>query len=224
MSTDERTAEQAIEMVREIARTDDAPTAVDLHLDRTREHTPHFTRMRTEWSGEEGAHVRGLKAIVDGRIMVLFSGAYVLMNDLYTVVREPMVDEDTGLIHTDQFGFPVWVKTESGAYREDYSNLGIRQREEFLFRITTGIFGWKQTAADLWGEAMFAKAQWEEAFSTGFVEPTGRLTVDDRTQRGRMHSLEERYFSIFQSLLSRKADGIISSLELLGQRIKDVNA
>ena len=214
---------QAEAAVREASKEADSTALVDPHEDRTRElKTPGFQRMRTDWHGADAAQISGLRHIVDGRILHLFPDAFMLMNDIYQVVREPVWDPATGDTIKDANGFDVWARSDSGAFIEDYTRLGIRDRENFLFRITTGIFEWKQTAADLWGDAMFAKAQWEEAMSRGFTEPEGRLTVDDRTNRARVNSVDERYFSIFQSLLSRRADAVVSGMELLGQRLKDV--
>lgn len=214
---------QAEQAIREAVEEADSPADVRVHEDHTRElRTPGFSRMRTDWHGEDAVQINGLKYIVDGRILALFQDAFVLMNDLWDIVREPQRDPDTGFPVKDAHGFNVWARTESGAFIEDYSKLGIREREDLLFRITTNIFEWKQQAADLWGEAMFSKALWEEAYSRGFTEPTGRLTVDDRTNRARVYATEERYFSIFQTLLSRKADAVVSSVELLAQRLKDV--
>lgn len=223
-TTPEDVARQAQVVIREESREADSTSEVKVHEDHTREmRTPGFSRMRTEWGGAEGAHVAALRAIVDGQMLRLFSDAYVIMNDLWDIVRQPCHTAE-GEVITDAHGFPIWARTESGAFIEDYSNLGIRQREDFLFRITTSIFEWKQTAADLWGDAMFAKAIWEENFAHGFVDPVGRLTVEDRTQRARVAATQDRYFAIFQSLMSRKADAIVSSMELIGQRLKDVIA
>jgi hypothetical protein len=218
----DRLERQAEHAVREASEEAEQSAEVRVHEDHTREtKTPGFSRMRTEWHGEDAVQVASLRHIVEGRILHLFPDAFVLMNDLYEQVREPVRDPDTGFPLTDAHGFSVWARTESGAFIEDYSRLGIREREDFLFRITTNIFEWKQTQADLWGDAMFAKAQWEEAMSAGFVAPTGRMTVDDRTHRGRVNSTDERYFAIFQALLSRRADAVVDSLTLLGQRLKD---
>jgi hypothetical protein len=209
--------------VRDESEANESVADVHVHPDHTRELlTPGFSRMRTDWREEDGAQMSALRSIVDGRILSLFPDAFVLMNDLWDVVREPVRDRDTGFPLTDSHGFNIWIRSDSGAFIEDYSRLGLREREDFLFRITTNIFEWKQRQADLWGDAMFSKAMWEEAFSVGFTEPLGRLTVDDRTNRARVYATDERYFSIFQSLLSRKADAVIGSLELLSQRLKDV--
>jgi hypothetical protein len=67
----------------------------------------------------------------------------------------------------------------------------------------------------MWGSAMFAKGIWEEAFAYGYTTPRGKFTIDDRTQFGHLQSIEERYFAIFQSVLSRRADALVRSLQRL---------
>lgn len=202
----------------------DNPGEVRVHEDHTRENrTPGFTRMRTDWHGPEKAQVDSLRGIVDGRIMTLFPDAFVVMADLFEIVREPVFNQATGEPILDPRGMVVWARNENGAFIEDYSRLGLREREDLLFRITSNLFEWQQTRADLWGDAMFAKAQWEEAFSDGFINTPGtRPTVDDKTNRARSHATDERYFAIFQTLMSKKADAVVQSMELLGQRLKDV--
>lgn len=196
---------------------------VDLHEDRTRENrTPGFSRMRTEWEGSDAQTVAEVTGIVNNRIVQNFASAYAIMNELYEIVREPVHDE-YGTILKDAYGFTIWRQTPSGSYVEDYSRLGHKERENLLFEITTNIFAWEQAAANAWGEAMFAKAMFEERFALQFQDtPGGRPTVDDRTQYARSEAREERYFAIFQSLYSRRADAIVRSMQLLGQRLKDV--
>jgi len=208
--------------VREASKDADKTAEVRVHEDETKElKTPGFSRMRTDWYGSDAVQIQSLRAIVDGRILNLFSDAFVIMNEVYDLVREVEVNEETGEFQVDQHGFKVWARHPSGAFIEDFTVLTQGQKEDLLFRITTRIFEWKQTSADLWGEAMFAKAQWEEAMAIGFDEPPGKLTVDDRTQKGRLASREERYFAIFLSLISRRADAVVGSMELLAQRLKD---
>lgn len=195
---------------------------VDLHEDRTRENrTPGFSRMRTDWTGNDAMVVAQVTGIVDNRILMNFADAYAVMHELYEVVREPITD-DQGTMLQDAHGFTLWRRNGSGAYIEDYSRLTTKDRESLLFQITTRIFEWEQKAADAWGEAMFAKAQFEERFALTFAAAPGtRPTVDDRTQHARSEAREERYFAIFQSLYSRKAEAIVRSMTLLSQRLKD---
>lgn len=217
---DERAAELA---VREASADAEVPATVEPHEDRTREmRFTGFTRMRTDWQGHDAIQLQSIQGIVEGRLLGLFPGIYQLMTELFDLVREPATTP-TGEVMTDRHGFTVWARSETGAYIEDYSRLTGRQREDFLFRITTNIFEWQQSAADLWGEAMFAKVQWEEAMAQGFLESsTGKNTDEARTQRGRLASSDDRYFAIFLSLISRKADSLVRSMELISQRLKDV--
>ena len=105
---------------------------------------------------------------------------------------------------------------------EDFSKLRQPQKEHFMFSLTTRLFLWQQQAADVWAEAMFAKAQWEERFSIGYDAGRGG-TIEGRTAKGRIDAREERYFAVLMSVHSRKADALVRSLELLTQRLKGLN-
>lgn len=211
---------------RQVMAEVDTPAEVDLHEDRTRElRTPGFSRMRTEWDSADAQVVARVMGIVDNLVIQNFSDAFAVMHELYEIVREPEVNPQTGEVLTDAHGFTVWKRSTTGAYVEDYSRLGHKQKENLLFQITTRIFDWEQRAADAWGEAMFAKAMFEERFALTFqATPGAKPTVDDRTQFARGSSTDERYFAIFQSLYSRKAEALVRSLVLLNQRIKDTMA
>lgn len=182
--------------------------------------TPGFARMRTQWNSEDRRIIQHAQSAVEGRILANFEDAYQVMYEVYDLVRTPEVDERTGEVKTDQWGFTVWKKSVSGSYEEDWTALTSKQRQNLLFTITTRLFDWEQRAADAWGEAMFAKAQFEERFAIGFDEPMSG-TVDDRRAHANIESREERYFAIFLTLYSRKADAVVRTLSLLGQRIKD---
>lgn len=67
---------------------------------------------------------------------------------------------------------------------------------------------------------MFAKALWTESFSHYFDEPM-RGTVDDRTAKGNVKSAEERYFALYLSSVSRKADALVKSMDRLTLRLRD---
>lgn len=182
--------------------------------------TPGFSRMRTQWNSADRQVIQHAQSVVDGRILHNFEDAYQVMHEVYDLVRTPEVNPETGEILTDQWGFPIWKKTNTGSYEEDWSRLTKRERENLLFTITTRLFDWEQRAADAWGEAMFAKAQFEERFAIGFDEPMSG-TVDDRRAHANIESREERYFAIFLTLYSRKAEAVVRTLSLLGQRLKD---
>lgn len=191
---------------------------IDVERDRMFEGTL-FSRMRMDWRGDDAIVVKRARDAVEGRILTNFSNAYAIMSDLYDVVRTPQRDE-SGQVVRDPFGFPIWTRLPSGAFEEDWSRLTTRQREDFLYRITTQLFDWEQMAADAWGEAMLAKAQWQEKFSVEYDRPAAG-TIEDRTAVGNTHSADERYFAIFLSWYSRRADAIVRQQTLLSQRLKD---
>ncbi len=180
---------------------------------------PGWQRMRLDWRSEDGDRLRSVLRTVDDRVIENFADAFVLMHELFEVVRKPEVDAD-GAAMLDRHGFPIWKRTPAGGWEEDWTALGSREREQFLFQITTRLFDWELRAADAWGEAMFARAMWEERFSIDFDAPISG-TIEDRTAVGKMGAADERYFALFVSLYSRKSESIVRSLNLLGQRLKD---
>ncbi|MET7363318.1 hypothetical protein ABZS76_33440 [Streptomyces sp. NPDC005562] len=214
--------DQAHRVIGDIARETDEPLDIDIDPDRTREtSTTGFARMRTDWRPGDATEIQGIVQQAQGIIHREFPDAYLVMNELWHLVREPVTEPGTGEIATDVFGWPQWVKLPSGAYREDYTRLSAREKDDFLLRITTGLLEWEQKASTTWLEAMMAKGRWEEAMATGFISPTGRVTVEERTQRGRAYAAEDRYHAIFRAAVSRSAEQLIRSMERLGQRLKD---
>lgn len=203
--------DQAEDVVEDPARSDNSPMGIFA--------STGLSRMKFQWGGEDAQVVAMAQSSVDDRLRVNFRDAYQIMHDLFMLVRESEVDE-SGEVMRDQYGWPIWKRTPSGGWVEDWSILNRRQKEDFLFQITTRLFAWEMAAADAWGEAMFAKAHWEERFAVAYDAPvTG--TIQDRTSKGRVAAAEDRYFAIFQSLYSRKADAILRTLGLLAQRLKD---
>lgn len=181
--------------------------------------TPGFSRMTLNWQGDDRDVIKAAKDAVDGRIVEEFRDAYQVMHHVYDLVREPEVDEH-GEVITDRFGFKVWRRTPEGDYEENWGRLTLAQRENLLFAITTRLFDWEQRAANIWGEAMFSKAKWEERFAIKYDEPMAG-TIDDREAKGHIGSTEERYFAIYQSWASKKADAVVRTMSLLAQRLKD---
>lgn len=181
--------------------------------------TPGFSRIRTEWRGDDALIVQRVQGAVEEKLIHGFPDAYALMNEVYDLVRTPELDGG-GNPRKDRYGFIIWARTPTGSYDEDWSRLTRAQRETFMFEITTRIFGWEQQAVMLWTEAMLAKAQFEERFSIAYDLPMSG-TIEDRTAAGKMDAADERYFAIYCAALSRGADSIVNSLKLLGQRLKD---
>lgn len=212
------------EVVRDEVKEFATPDAVQLPEERARKfRTTGFSRMRTEWQGEDRLQMQRVTKIMQAAHDEMFEDAELILYNLLIVVREPQVDED-GNIMPGPDGLPLWRRNNSGSYVEDWTKLTSREREKFLFQITTNLYLWEQRAADVWGEAMFAKAIWEEKFSIGYESLEGtRPTIDDRTARGKIEAASEKYFALYVSWLSRKADALVRTMTLLSQRLKDVH-
>lgn len=216
-------AEEAVE---EAAKNADTPAEPELPDERARRFkTPGFSRMTLEWRGDDAKVMALVKNRVNTLIGEQFTDAFDIMHAFYELVREPVRLD--GEIQRDGFGFTVWQRTPTGGYVENWDRINHRERERFLYLITTRLFDWQQRAADAWAEAMMSKAIWEEEFATAFesLPPVSatRPTIQDRENRGRKGSAEARYFAIMWSYYSRKADGICRAMELLSQRLKDVH-
>lgn len=185
--------------------------------------SPGFARMRVAWSGQDRETIAMVTTTVDRKLGETFSSAFSVMWALYEVVREPETNTD-GEVVTDVLGVPQWRKDHNGEYVEDWAKLTGRQRERFLFQITTRLFEWEQLAANAWGEAMLSKAKWEDSFSIGYESLPGNKTIEARTARGNLEAREDRYFAVYCTLYSRKADALVRTMQLLGQRLKDVHS
>lgn len=207
---------------------DEARKAADEMLDMSEEpvekeeanfRTPRFQRMRFSLDRDTQTIINRARASVDAQMTRIFSDAYWILNEFWDVVREPERDE-AGEPRVDSRGLTIWAVKPNGMYDEDFSKLTRAQRERFMFLITARIFAWEQLSAELWGDAMFARARFEERFAIGYDEPVSG-TVDDRKARGNLQAAEERYYAIFVTTLSRRADALVRSMERLSLRLKD---
>lgn len=209
------------EEVEEADKPMDDPFTEDRTLDfeRTGE-----SRMRTDWRDEDAAAIRGLHELLDREMLVHFAGAYQVMNEFWEIVRDPAVDRKTGEVQKDEYGWTVWTRNEFGAFNEDYSKLTHADIKHFLFRITTQLFGWEQAAATLRGDSLYAKAVWRQAFAQGYQDSrtSGGRTVEDRLQAGTLFAEEDRFFGLFETVLSQRADALVRSMNLISQRLKDI--
>jgi hypothetical protein len=181
--------------------------------------TPGFHRMRTDWRGEDRIVWDQVKSTAERRILQDYKEVFDLLTDLYMIVRTPATNDD-GEILRDNFGAIVWARDDLGRVIENYSDLSKRQKEDFMFRFSTRMVLWEQWAADAWGQAMFAKARWEEGFATEYDKPR-QGTIEDRTAKGKIGSLTERYTAVYMTYYSRKAEAVCRSVERLVQRLKD---
>lgn len=181
--------------------------------------TAGFSRMRTEWRADDRAIIESVQKTISNVITTNFPDALQTMYEIYEEVRQAALDaHNVPIIDAD--GLPRWERSHSGAYIEDWSSITRAQREHWLFVITTHLFEWEQRAAQIWTEAMFAKAQWEERYSISFEAPIAG-TVDDRKAHANVDAADERYFAIFTTSYSRRADALVRSMERIALRLRD---
>lgn len=209
----------------EVAEGHDEPLEPDPAPDRTRVFEPVlFTRMRTRWSRDEQDVVEMAAQQVEEELNVEFADAYRILNRAYSLVRDVARDPHTGEPLTDEQGFAIWVKDENGMYREDWSRLTDRDKEDLLHQITTRLVLWEQRSEELRAEALFAKAMWEERFALSFAEATApegarRPTEADRTQHAQAAAREQRYLAVYMTVRSNKAQALVRSMERWAMRL-----
>jgi hypothetical protein len=213
---------QAQEQVEIAADEFEAPPAVELPEERiTKFRSPGFARLRLEWRNrDEATIVAAVQRSTDDKVVALFRDAYEVMYMIYEAVRDAEVDPATGEPKSDRHGFVIWKQNEYGGYDDRFNQLTVAQREDFMFLIRSRLFDWEQRAARLWGDSMLAKAMWEETWAIAYDAPR-EGTIDDRKAVANKKAAEEKYFAIVQTLLSRKADALVRTMDRLGQTLKD---
>jgi hypothetical protein len=190
---------------------------------RTEFKTPGFSRMQLGMDSDSRAVMAMVHDTVEQTIFTEFYDLYLVLHELYELVRTPVMDGDLPRREPGT-GLTVWARNETGAFIEDWGKLGGKERERFLFLINTRIFEWQEKRDRMWADSMYAKTRWEEAFAIGWRDcESGKRTEGDRTSAGRLGSVEERYYAIFVTYLSRRADSLVRNMEQLAQRIKDVH-
>lgn len=207
--------------------TQEDPLAADIPPDRTRQFaSTGFSRMHTGWSGDDRDKVLELEALAGEIVKDRFPVAYALMERIRRTVRTQAVDKHTGEFLAYPDGTPVWEKDELGIPVENWSLMNDTDRGDLLGIILTHMFEWELEAAGIWADAMYAKGIWEEKFAQGFTAlppgvVSGKPTIDDRTQWGHKNAVENRYFALFRSSLSRKADGILKVMRALQRHLEN---
>jgi hypothetical protein len=198
--------------------TAEEPMVSDPHPDRTHETTrAGFSRMRTGWRGDDADKVMELEGLSDRIIRRRFAVAFGIIDRIHAHVRTQAFSRDTGEYLVYEDGTPQWVKDEFGVPVEDWGLLADKDRLNLLGTIHSHMFEWQMVKANIWAEAMYAKGEWEEIFSRGYTSlpghvVSGKPTIEDRTHHSQKNAAEERYFALFESALSRKADGIVSAV------------
>jgi hypothetical protein len=227
--SEKSTEEQVREVLENLDRPEDAageePLAAETAPDRTRQFTHvNFSRMRTGWQGDDAETVQVINAVALDIVRKRLPVAFALMNQVYKAVRQPETDGD-GVVLVNPDGSPRWVLDE-GVPVEHWEDLGDRERRRFLGIIVSHMFEWELAAAELWGNAMYAKGIWEEMFADGFTAipagvVSGKPTIDDRTQWGHKNAARDRYFALFRSGISRRAEGILKAMKGLEYHLRE---
>lgn len=192
------------------------PGETDLKFD-----TPGFGRMRTDWRGDDLRVLRQVESAVNKLLWAEFWSLFVVQDEFQAVVRDPLMrpDDPTKPL-LDEDGAQAWAcDPVTGLPEEDWTRLTDRHRYHFQHQIVNMLFAWEQSAEKLRGRSLFAKAKWEELFASGFeslpAKTATKPTVEDREQRARRIAAQERYFAIFASSLSRRADALVRSMTRL---------
>jgi hypothetical protein len=182
-----------------------------------------FSRPKMEWTPEQRLNIVSMHQAVNDRLLQTFEDAYRVMHELFELIREPVMVN--GEVIRDRNGNPEYRKTAAGLPVEDWGKLTSRERERFLYLITTRLFVWEQRATEAWAESMYAKVEWEMSFSDGFakLEQGQKDTIEGRTAQGKLNAREDHYMAIFVTYYSRKADSLVRSMERLSQRLKDIH-
>lgn len=199
--------------------TAEEPMVSDPHPDRTHENTrAGFSRMRSTWGTEDARKIVELEALSDRIIRNRFAVAFGVMASIHAHVRSQKFNKATGEYLTYEDGTPQWEKDEFGVPVEDWGMLADKDRLRLLGTIHSHMFEWEIVKANMWAEAMYAKGEWEEIFSRGYTSlpghvVSGKPTIEDRTNHAQKNAAQERYFALFESALSRKADGIVGAIK-----------
>jgi hypothetical protein len=212
------------EVTRDQAAELDQPIDPQLPDERKRRfNTPGMSRIRMEWLPEQQLAINRMHKAIDDRLANEYGDAFGLMFELYRVIREPIMRNGEPIL--DSQGLPQWKVSPTGQYVEDWGKLNMKQRERFLYQITTRLFVWEQRATEAWAESMYAKVEWEMSFSTGYDQPGEgtKDTIEGRTARGKLAARDDHFLAIFRTYYSRKAEALVRSLERISQRLKDVH-
>lgn len=210
--------------------TTEEPMSSDPHPDRTRENArTSFSRMRTSWEDADARMLMEMEAMAERIVRRRFAVIFAVRARVHAHVRSQAFDEKSGAYLTYDDGTPMWVTDEFGVPVEDWGMLADRDRENLLGVIATHMFEWEIAKANTWFEAMTAKGQWEEVFSRGYTAMPGHLvsgkpTIEDRTHHSQKNAASARYFALFESYISRMADGLVASVKGLQRVLENTGA
>ncbi len=192
----------------------------------------NFSRMRWDWRSDDARDLDRAEAMVDEVISEEFGEAFSILDEIWSIVRDPKPDpDDPSRQALDEHGELAWRTLDNGELFEDWSRLGYGQREGLLFRLTTSCFIWEQRSEVYRFRAMWAKFRWRSEFSNAYdkafagdraLQRGQKDTIEHRTARAEIASDEDRLFALLQTHLSRRADAVVRAARAIEQRLKDV--
>jgi hypothetical protein len=197
---------------------------LELPEERERKFQRHgATRPRMEWLPDQQLYIKEIRDVVDNRLLTTFGDVYRVLNELYEVIRDPIMVDGRPL--RDEKGRVQYRTDGSGLPTENWGKLTSAQRERFLYLITTRLVFWEQQAADTWLESMYAKVEFEQAYAAGFrdLEPGFKDTEGTRAAAGKLAAREDQYLAVIQTYYSKKAEALVRAMERLSQRLKDIH-
>lgn len=210
--------EEAHEKVRDLDKPVELETEQPVSLTRA------FQKVRTDWQGKDRDTMRSIKDDVSQFIFDQFQDAFEIEYQIWNIVREKVVDKTTGEVLKAPDGLDLWATRPDGSYIEDWSKIGTKEREALLYQIITRLFTWEQTAAEIRGEALFAKAIWEEAFAYSFDKAPGeKKTVEARNAVATRVTFDHRFLAVYKAVANDKAQAIVRSMDRICQRLKDLH-
>lgn len=205
----------AEEATREVAKTADDPVDVQLPEERRVQfERTGFARMKLEWDPDDQIMMGKIHRAVDRMVDENFGDLLVTMYEIYDRVREP-IETPEG---------KDWKRNPTGSYVEDWSVFTGKERTNLIYRLQMSIVDWTRRSEEVRAEALFAKANWEEAFAIGFESlKSTRSTVQDRENRARLESRQQRYFALYINYYSRVVEGYVRNMESLLLRVSQIH-
>ena len=202
----------------------DQPIEVEIDVEDPRLRVPAFSRMRVNWNSDDFMVVMQARRSLDTVMSQRFPDAYMLLAEIQDLVRIPLLDD--GGTPREEDGTPLWERDQYGMIVEDFSRMTRSQIQDFIGRITTRLVAWEQISQDIWMEAMMAKGQFEERFARTYEDAPRRgsrnPTVDDCKAHANAEAADERYFAIYATTLSRRAESLVKSMDRLVMRLHNI--
>lgn len=212
----------------EVAADEVAEVDKQLNLELPEERARKFqrhgaARPRMEWLPDQQLYIREIRETVDLRLLNTFGDVYRVLNELYEVIRDPIMVNGQEL--RNEHGQVQYRTDGSGLPIEDWGRLTLKQRERFLYLITTRLVFWEQQVTDTWLESMYGKVEFEQAYAAGFrdLDPKMKDTEGTRAAAGKLAARDDQYLAVIMTYWSKKAEALVHSMERLSQRLKDIH-